>query len=137
MVRKCGASNEETALPEDLHSVVHSSVDLSLEAARSTLRFLRFPLRVSLEAFLYVQSYAPAAAMALFINVMVHPDGDSSQTDLETLIQAVGTFQSIPLESLSSTETQEIQMLNEYIMELVRLASCAIWKDKMAKTESN
>lgn len=68
---------------------------------------------------------------------MVHPDGDSSQTDLETLIQAVGTFQSIPLESLSSTETQEIQMLNEYIMELVRLASCAIWKDKMAKTESN
>lgn len=59
MVRKCGARSEETELPEDLHSVIHSSVDLSLEAARSTLKFLRFPLKLlGSEALRYVPSTA-------------------------------------------------------------------------------
>ncbi|SPO07034.1 uncharacterized protein DNG_09728 [Cephalotrichum gorgonifer] len=40
-VRRCGPTNEDESLPEDLHSVVHSSIDLSLEAGRSTLFFLR------------------------------------------------------------------------------------------------
>ncbi|TQV93739.1 fungal specific transcription factor [Cordyceps javanica] len=131
MVRKCGASNEETDLPEDLHGVIHSSVDLSLEAGRSTLLFLKFSLSLlGAKAFQYIQSFAPVAAMALFVNVLVHPLGDSSQGDLETLIQAVGTFQTIPIDSLSGNEIQQIQALCEFIMELVRLGSCAIWKAK-------
>lgn len=40
-VRRCGTTNEDESLAEDLHSVVHSSIDLSLEAGRSTLLFLR------------------------------------------------------------------------------------------------
>lgn len=53
MVRKCGATDAE--LPEDLHSVIHSSVDLSLEAGRSTLMFLQSTLRLlGGEAFQYV-----------------------------------------------------------------------------------
>ncbi|KAI9154757.1 ABC-transporter-regulating transcription factor [Paramyrothecium foliicola] len=42
VVRRCGASvpsNER--LPEDLHNVVHSSIDISLEASRSTLNFIQ------------------------------------------------------------------------------------------------
>lgn len=44
-VRRCGSSYaEHVKMPEDLHVVVHSSVDLSLEASRSTLIFLRASL---------------------------------------------------------------------------------------------
>lgn len=39
IVRRCGPVEGEE-LPEDLHAVIHSSIDVSLEAARSTLRFL-------------------------------------------------------------------------------------------------
>lgn len=40
-VRRFGPTNNDESLPEDLHSVVHSSIDLSLEAGCSTLSFLR------------------------------------------------------------------------------------------------
>lgn len=39
-VRRCGSSDESENLPENLHNVVHSSVDLTLEAGRSVLVFL-------------------------------------------------------------------------------------------------
>ncbi|KAM3453089.1 hypothetical protein MY3296_004016 [Beauveria thailandica] len=134
MVRKCGAANEETELPEDLHSVVHSSVDISLEAGRSTLNFLGLSLKLlGRGASQYVQWYAPVAAMALFVNGLVHPLSDSLQTDLGVLIQAVGIFQSIPLDSLSSAETRQIETLSKFIMELLRLVSSAIWKAKQGE----
>jgi hypothetical protein len=41
-VRRCGADSPESHdLPDDLHSVIHSSCDLSLEASRSMLTFLK------------------------------------------------------------------------------------------------
>lgn len=41
-VRRCRAGGTDAStLPEDLHNVVHSSYDLSLEASRSVLDFLR------------------------------------------------------------------------------------------------
>lgn len=52
-------------------------------------------------------------------------------------MQAVGMFQTIPIAALSQAETQEVQRLNEFIMELVRLASCAIWKTKTSGVMTN
>ncbi|KAM3487286.1 hypothetical protein MY3957_009433 [Beauveria namnaoensis] len=136
MVRKCGAANEEMELPEDLHSVVHSSVDISLEASRSTLTFLGLSLRLlGRGASQYIQWYAPVAAMALFVNGLVHPLSDSLQTDLRALIQAVGIFQSIPLDTLSSAETRQIETQSKFIMELLRLVSSAIWKAKQGEMD--
>lgn len=41
-VRRCRAANNESdGIPEDLHSVLHSSTDLSLEASRSTLAIMK------------------------------------------------------------------------------------------------
>lgn len=41
-VRRCGADDSENGdVSEDLHTVIHSSCDLSLEASRSTLTFLK------------------------------------------------------------------------------------------------
>jgi hypothetical protein len=40
-VRRCrGDGTEASDIPEDLHTVIHSSIDLSLEASRSTLSFI-------------------------------------------------------------------------------------------------
>ncbi|KAM3468266.1 hypothetical protein MY5147_008114 [Beauveria neobassiana] len=136
MVRKCGAANEEMELPEDLHSVVHSSVDISLEASRSTLTFLGLSLGLlGRGASQYIQWYAPVAAMALFVNGLVHPLSDSLQTDLGALIQAVGIFQSIALDTLSSAEARQIEKLSKFIMELLRLVSSAIWKAKQCEMD--
>lgn len=44
-VRRFGAAQgAETSPPEDLHSAMHSSIDLSLEASRSTLNLLNEPV---------------------------------------------------------------------------------------------
>ncbi|POR33856.1 Uncharacterized protein TPAR_05949, partial [Tolypocladium paradoxum] len=123
-VRRCGTTNECESLPEDLHSVVHSSIDLSLEAGRSTLLFLRAPIDILEEgAFRHISFYAPIAAMALFVNILIHPLDARAQPDLELLVAAVGIIQSIPLRALSSYETEHIQRLNDFIMELGRLGS--------------
>lgn len=46
-IRRCGAENPESeALPEDLHSVIHSSCDLYLEASLSTLTLLKSSISV-------------------------------------------------------------------------------------------
>lgn len=55
-VRRFGAAQDaETSPPEELHSVMHSSIDLSLEASRSTLRLLKEPIAMrKRETFWYV-----------------------------------------------------------------------------------
>lgn len=55
-VRRFGATqNAETNPPEELHSVMHSSIDLSLEASRSTLRLLSKPIAMlKQDTFWYV-----------------------------------------------------------------------------------
>lgn len=45
-VRRCGRADGQRSLPEDLHSVIHSSIDLSTQASRSTL--LSIPVLVEL-----------------------------------------------------------------------------------------
>ncbi len=65
--------------------------------------------------------------MALFVDVLVHPL-DSAQADLDAMAQSVGVFQTVPVDALSRIEIRQIQMLNEFILELVQLAGCAIRK---------
>jgi hypothetical protein len=52
-VRRCGAALiEGEDMPGDLHRVAHSSSDLTLEAGRATIMFLRAPIdRLREEAF--------------------------------------------------------------------------------------
>jgi hypothetical protein len=54
-VRRCGSAYAEgVSIPEDLHSVFHSSLDLALEGSRSTLLLLKNPVVLEQEAFWYV-----------------------------------------------------------------------------------
>jgi hypothetical protein len=53
-VRRLGSiQNESTVLPDDIHSVMHSSIDLSLEASRSTLQILSQPIAFQTENTLW------------------------------------------------------------------------------------
>lgn len=54
-VGRCGTINEDENVPEDLHCVMHSSIDISLEAGRSTLSFLQTSMgSLGAGAFRYV-----------------------------------------------------------------------------------
>lgn len=66
--------------------------------------------------------------MSLFVNVLVHPRSAQAQNDLTALAVAAGTIQSIPLNR--PHETERVKELGNFIMELVRLGNCAIWKAK-------
>ncbi|EEY20274.1 C6 zinc finger domain-containing protein [Verticillium alfalfae VaMs.102] len=130
-LRRSGTAKGDESLPEDLHKVVHSSVDISLEAGRSTLIFLKASVDVLEEgAFGHISFYVPIAAMAIFVNVLIHPLSPGPQNDLKILIEAIETIQSIPLRRLSYDETIYLQELSDFIMELFRLGNSAIWKAK-------
>lgn len=78
----------------------------------------------------HITLYSPIAAMSLFMNILIHPSDTRAQSDLEALVSAVGTFQSVPLGCLSTVEIGHVRELCSFIMELVMLGNSAIWKAK-------
>lgn len=73
-VRRCqGPLASDGSLPEDLHTVIHSSVDISLEANRSTLAFLSAPIQVlGKEAIPYVQSSTDTVSTSANVPCQTH-----------------------------------------------------------------
>lgn len=72
-VRRCGADTPEAStIPEHLHSVIHSSIDLALEASRSTLRFLKTNISsVADEAFWLVSLISPFTCISLYFTTFI------------------------------------------------------------------
>jgi hypothetical protein len=129
LVRKCGDLEEN--LPDDLHSVVHSSADLSIEASRSIFRILDTVVDFWKEDSAWVVShYAPMAAMPLFMNILIHPLGHTADSDLHILSSISNITRKIPAERLSIEEIEHIREISEFVMELVRLSHSAAWKVK-------
>ncbi|KAK2040917.1 fungal-specific transcription factor domain-containing protein [Colletotrichum somersetense] len=115
----------------DLHSVIHSSYDLSLEAGRSTLRCLRvFIKTLSDEDLWFLIFYTTNAAISLFLNIIIHPEEADGQLDLELLISAANTIRIMKPRTTVKGEGTRIQQHSEFIMWLVWLGSCAITKSR-------
>ncbi|KAF5595292.1 uncharacterized protein FSUBG_9192 [Fusarium subglutinans] len=134
LVRKCGDLEEN--LPDDLHSVVHSSADLSIEASRSIFRILDQIVELWEEDALWIVShYAPMAAMPLFMNILIHPLGSSADNDLHILSSISKITRKIPSDRLPMEEIEHIQEISEFVMELVRLSHSAAWKVKRGERE--
>ncbi|KAK6218495.1 fungal specific transcription factor [Colletotrichum tabaci] len=115
----------------DLHSVIHSSYDLSLEAGRSTLRCLRvFTKTLSDEHLWFLIFYTTNAAISLFLNIVIHPEEVDGQLDLELLISAANTLRMIKPRGAVPDEGARIQQHSDFIMWLVWLGSCAITKQR-------
>ena len=75
--------------------------------------------------------YIPLAALALFINILIHPLDKVAQADLDTLASSVTLFQHPPL---TDSDIDSIQELSRFIAELVRLGNGAIGKAKQHNT---
>ncbi|RWA08280.1 hypothetical protein EKO27_g6832 [Xylaria grammica] len=129
-VRRCGADNPDNKdLPDDLHSVIHSSCDLSLEASRSTISFLKSsPTVLSEQEFSDIVFYANLAAVSLFIDILAHPQNTHSHTAINYLSHAINITQGLSTPTSTQGELKRIQQTNRFIMELIRLGSCAIAK---------
>ncbi|TPX09927.1 uncharacterized protein E0L32_008949 [Thyridium curvatum] len=135
-VRKCGDFKQN--LPDALHTAVHSSADLSLEASRSIFRFLHAVVDFWKDESVWVVShYAPVATMPLFVNVLIHPVGNPADDDLQILASISSITRRIPTKGLSKAEIEQIQEVGEFVMELIRLCHSAAWKVKKGDREKD
>ncbi|KAL3440376.1 hypothetical protein BJX65DRAFT_33389 [Aspergillus insuetus] len=134
LVRKCGDLTRN--LPDDLHSVVHSSADLSIEASRSIFRFLTTVVDFWREESIWVVAhYAAMAAMPLFLNIIIHPVGNPADSDLGILSSIGDITRGIPVDGLGVEEIEHVQEIGEFVMQLVRLSHSAAWKAKKGERE--
>ncbi|KAH8125094.1 hypothetical protein LI328DRAFT_167725 [Trichoderma asperelloides] len=129
-VRRFGAAQDpETSPPEELHSVMHSSIDLSLEASRSTLRLLNEPIAMlKRETFWYSIIYPLVAAMSLYVNILIHPVGPRAVADAKSLALALKIMEKMRLPAISDHQSNEAEQAHQLITELLKLARAAILK---------
>ncbi|EHK47507.1 hypothetical protein TRIATDRAFT_193529, partial [Trichoderma atroviride IMI 206040] len=129
-VRRFGAAQDaETSPPEELHSVMHSSIDLSLEASRSTLRLLNEPIAIlKQDTFWYSIIYPLVAAMPLFVNILIHPVGSQAAADAKSLALALDVITKMRPSATSDCELTETGQAHQLITELSKLVSAAILK---------
>ncbi|KAI0814463.1 hypothetical protein GGR55DRAFT_631952 [Xylaria sp. FL0064] len=129
-VRRCGANNpDHRDLPDDIHNVIHSSCDLSLEASRSTITFLNNSATVVAEQeFSDIVFYVTLAVISLFIDILAHPQNPESRAALNYLSSATDIIQSLFSPTSTQGELERIQETTRFIMELIELGNCAIEK---------
>lgn len=68
--------------------------------------------------------------MSLFTNILIHPHSAKTQLDVELLGSAISIIQSLPVRTLTDGDVKHMQEMTEFLVELVRLGSCALWKTK-------
>ncbi|EHK17065.1 uncharacterized protein TRIVIDRAFT_42068 [Trichoderma virens Gv29-8] len=129
-VRRFGAAQgAETSPPEELHSAMHSSIDLSLEASRSTLYLLNEPIAMlKQETFWHTITYPLVAAMSLFVNILIHPVGAQAVADMESLALALKVVNRLRTQTVTDYETKHNEQAGRFVTELLKLANGAISK---------
>ncbi|KAL6877985.1 N-terminal fungal transcription regulatory domain-containing protein [Trichoderma longibrachiatum] len=127
-VRRFGATQGQgTTLPEDLHSAMHSSIDLSLEASRSTLRLLREPIAaVKQDTFWRATVYPIVAAMSLFLNILIHPHAGRPGADIGLILSASEVVDKLRERCVTEYENRHIEQTCEFLRELAKHANGAV-----------
>ncbi|KAL5088894.1 hypothetical protein Trisim1_006040 [Trichoderma cf. simile WF8] len=116
-----------TQSPGNYHEGVRSSFNLSLDASRSTLVYLRVALHVITDDCFWVIIYYPISAiLSLFSNILSSPLDETALGDLEILKSAPTLFRSIPIRKLTLAELTHLKLLDAFSMELARLGELAI-----------
>ncbi|QYT00574.1 Fungal_trans domain-containing protein [Trichoderma simmonsii] len=129
-VRRFGAAQgAETSPPEDLHSAMHSSIDLSLEASRSTFNLLNEPIvMLKQETFWHAIIYPLVAAMSLFVNILIHPVGAQAIADVKSLALASKVVDRQRTQTVTDYEAKHNEQAGNFVTELLKLANGAILK---------
>ncbi|CAG7947779.1 unnamed protein product [Penicillium salamii] len=113
----------------DLHHVVHSSFDLSLEASRSTIWCIKvLCTKDTADRSRLIVSYLTTAAMSLFLNIIIHPLDHMAQMDLETMISVANTICNTHGNESTQGERCRLQETSDFVMRLVWLGTCAVTK---------
>lgn len=148
MVRRCCPSLEANEhIPEDLHEVIHSSIDVSLEGARTMLRSLKNITEADIgethqnnrgsnagapciSACRRVFSFAPLACLSIFMNTLLHPFDSRCPDELEALAGTASLIQGLPFDGLPEDMALGIEELCKFVVELGSLAHQSIWRAK-------
>ncbi|KND87494.1 putative transcriptional regulatory protein [Tolypocladium ophioglossoides CBS 100239] len=110
---------------------VQSSLELSVEASRSTLVYLSAEAhRLAGEAFWIFIFYPVSALMTLFFNILRNPLDDQAILDVELLSAASELIRSMPIRRVTPHETAYLRKADEFVAELSRLGKCAIAKSQ-------
>ncbi|ETS74738.1 hypothetical protein PFICI_13222 [Pestalotiopsis fici W106-1] len=129
-VRRCGADSIVSGnIPDDLHSAIHSSCDISLEASRSTLDYIANSAAVlAKENATHIGFYTSVAALSLFSDMLSHPRSPRSSVWIEHLDTATRLLRSLLGPCFSERTEDQINDAVDLLQELNRLGRCAVAK---------
>ncbi|KAK2685239.1 hypothetical protein QWA68_015961 [Fusarium oxysporum] len=124
------ANNPDTSLhANERHASINSSIALCLEASRSTLFYLRAVINdLAGEIFWVTVFYPTAAVTMLFLQILAEPLASQAKADIELLSSAAELIRGMPIQKPTQHEIDHIQLVNDFITELIRLGKCAISK---------
>lgn len=72
--------------------------------------------------------------MSLFFNILRNPHHEYAVHDVELIISAVDIIRSMPMRRVTARETAYLQRMDVFLVELSRLARCAIDKRRGEQT---
>ncbi|KAF3764090.1 hypothetical protein M406DRAFT_346418 [Cryphonectria parasitica EP155] len=108
---------------------VGSSLELTVQASRSTLFYLRAAVHSLLgQSFWMVLFYPMTAILTIFCNILLKPRDPQAQDDLDLLKTAPELIKKMRTRRLTLKEFIHMKLVEDFIMELIRLGDCAIQK---------
>lgn len=84
--------------------------------------------------------YPAVAVKALCISIVADPLGPQAQHDMQLMRSTAALIQSLPLKDLPAHKRTYMQRVGDFVAEMIRLASWAIWSsvwDKDAPGEQD
>ncbi|KAG9253563.1 uncharacterized protein F5Z01DRAFT_623805 [Emericellopsis atlantica] len=122
--RCAGARGSERS---EIHYGLQSSLDLSVEASRSTLIFLSLAVHhLASEVFWLFMFYPVSAFLGLFFNLLRSPGNEHAELDLELIRTASEVLQKMPKSDSSPEKKAYLDRIDQFCGEISRLAECAI-----------
>ncbi|KAL7967432.1 fungal-specific transcription factor domain-containing protein [Trichoderma sp. SZMC 28014] len=108
---------------------LESSLDISVEASRSTLIYLSEAApRLAGEAFWCFIFYPISALLSIFFNILRNPRHEYATHDMELLTLATKVIRSMPILRVTTHEIEYLRKMDAFVEELGRLSQAAITK---------
>ncbi|KAJ5732220.1 transcriptional regulator family: Fungal Specific TF [Penicillium malachiteum] len=129
---RCKAWREGSGMLEG----INTSLALSIEASRSTLCYLEAAEHVLVEGIFWTLVFYPMSALlSIFCSILSNPLDPRSRDDLDRLQMATKMMERIFPRKLPNNEVVHLRMVADFVIELKRLAECAIdkaWREQSA-----
>ncbi|KAI9839000.1 MAG: hypothetical protein M1819_004208 [Sarea resinae] len=109
--------------------LVNSSVEMCVEASRSTIYYLDLTQHLlSAGKFWFIVFYPVSSLVNIFCNLLQHPLGARAADDLHMICDSPNAITRIPPNNLSAGDVSNLRLILDFLMELKRLAKAAVDK---------